>query len=205
MMLRTGWGVTPGFGMIGIKSMNYRSSHAASSPSSWSRHCSPYIALCVFIVCWLGSYIRHLSTLHQTRSLIFPKVHILTSRFLSDRSDHHFHRAQLNPVQCLTVSARWQDICLSSLWKYTFAVNIVQIVGPAIWKSNINQQRYNTGDMSHDHRHRPLNGGAVTNCREWPWAGFGHFLDFGGEFSPRPVYFLLLQQIDTSFLLPEFS
>ena len=192
MMLRTGWGVTPGFGMIGIKSMNYRSSHAASSPSSWSRHCSPYIALCVFIVCWLGAYIRHLSTLHQTRSMIFPKVcSDLQVSFRKDRpsfsqSSDEVSRLlskNLNESQCSV----WPCLPGGRTFVYPVCGSTLSLLilskswDPAIWKSNINQQWYNTGDMSH--HHRPLIGGAVTNWLDWPWAWSGHFLNFGGESS----------------------
>ena len=70
----------------------------------------------------------------------------------------------------LTVSARWQDICLSSLWKYTFAVNIVQIVGPSHLKIQYKPttiQHEPSSPTSHWRRRDKLAG--LTLGLVWPF------------------------------------
>ena len=125
MRLRTGWGVTPGFGMIGIKSMNYRSSHAASSPSSWSRqgptahtlHWTKCIHLSIHSL-WL--YMRHLSP-HRIN---YDKT------LGSDSHNHNLYctvevsrlLSKTLTIQCNVwrpcLPGQWQNICLCSVWQY---------------------------------------------------------------------------------------
>ena len=95
-------------------------------------------------------------------------------------------------VQCLTtVSARSMagHLSMQCVAVHTFAVIIVQIVRPAMWKSNRNQQRYN---MRHD-----LITTQLRRRDKLPLVtlgpGPGHFLNFGGEWtsSSRPVYLFI--------------
>ena len=161
MRLRTGWGVTPGFGMIGIKSMNYRSSHAASSPSSWSRqgptahtlHWTKCIHLSIHSL-WL--YMRHLSPhrINYDKTLGSDSHNhnlYCTVRFLGCFRRLWLYNAMSDDRVCQVNGRTFVYAVCGSTEYNTFAVNIVQIVRPAMWKSNRNQQRYNIGDMRYDH------------------------------------------------------